>query len=214
MASVHEFPVDDLHRKLQHQLIEIRRLEDQLSTLQSSNQNNLRNDIRQYLLGIRSKIEDLRDRETELQNNNLILRNKVHYLHQEISDLTIQRLKLSKRKHQPARPMKTTSTVHSPSNIHSITTVPKAMAFSPTNSGAVHPGLYAKRPSPPSSMMNEMFQPTPSTLTHRRWKFESLKSPMANSKELDSISTELGIKTLPEMVFAKSYLRLTFPVQS
>merc|ERR1739838_1281538 len=59
-------------------------------------------------------------------------------------------------------------------------------------------------------MTNDLFQPAPSVHVHGRWKFESLKSPMANSKELEAISSDLGIKTLPEMVFAKSYLKLTF----
>merc|ERR1719474_61951 len=195
MASGRSPSNSDLCARLSRQLHLIENLEHELSDLQRSKQSNWRNVTREYLLQIRDQIVNLRERETELKDQRDCLKQKVHSLKQEVSDLTVKRLKLSNRK---------------PSSIGTSapsTSRPLSYTHSPTS---IRPGMFTKRPAPPSNMVNEAFQPTPSVLTHDQWRFESLKSPMANLKELDLISQELGIKTLPEMVFSKSYLKLTF----
>merc|ERR1712228_585820 len=155
-----------LSNRLQAQIQSIERMEAEMENIGQSNVHNAKALIRKYLLNIRNHIEELHDKQMELENNNQILRTKVHILRQDINDLTIARRKLS--------PFSSIQSQQIKSNI-SIT-----------------------------SSIN------PSILTHKNWQFSSLKLAIADSNEMEQISLKLGIKTLPEMVFSNSFLKISY----
>merc|ERR1712228_1134356 len=86
-----------LSNRLQAQIQSIERMEAEMENIGQSNVHNAKALIRKYLLNIRNHIEELHDKQMELENNNQILRTKVHILRQDINDLTIARRKLSQQ---------------------------------------------------------------------------------------------------------------------
>ena len=213
--------LSDLTNKLESQLKLIASLEQELNDLHSSSKYSWRFVMKQFLSNISDRIQDLDEKQSELKQNNTLLKHKIRKLNDEINELTIARRKLSPSTFKPASistSMPTTTfPTHTTPPIHPTTTAfPKAMMFSPTNSSAIHPSLYTKRPTTfkPNSMHNiERIKPIPSIFNHNNWRFESLKNAMADSAQIEQISKQLGMHNLPEMVFPNSYLKISLPVK-
>eukprot|EP01083_Nonionella_stella_P107157 310051_1 len=203
-------PLLKLRNTLSQQIKLAQDLEQQLKDIKTSSTNDWRMVMKQYLSDIRNHIEELRDRQTQLENNKLLLKNKIFHLNQEIQELTVSRRKLSPTNIHPIYktatkkpqliPITTCTTFLTPHEL--------PLTIHPVNISHINPMVM---PKPESPIPIERITGPQSAFTYKNWKFESLKNPMADSNEIQSISETLGIKTLPEMVFPHSYLNVTLP---
>lgn len=204
--------LSELNNRLESQLKLIQSLEQELNDLKTANQYEWRLVIKQYLSNIRDHIEDLGDRQTELQQNNLLLKHNIHKLNTEIDELTIARRKLSGLiKSTSSKPIIQSSTPKHEPTILPTTRFPKSMQYSSINSSAIHPNRGQSQQIRPPWL--ESMKPLPDIFNHKNWRFESLKNAMADSAQIEKISQQLGIHNLPEMVFPNSYLKLSFKVK-
>eukprot|EP00484_Ammonia_sp_Unknown_P024885 CAMPEP_0197037618 /NCGR_PEP_ID=MMETSP1384-20130603/14774_1 /TAXON_ID=29189 /ORGANISM="Ammonia sp." /LENGTH=93 /DNA_ID=CAMNT_0042467939 /DNA_START=24 /DNA_END=301 /DNA_ORIENTATION=+ len=86
--------MDELARKLEHQLSAVEKLEQELQDVTNGTCFNWRTAMKHYLLNIRDHIEDLGNRQTELENNRTLLQHSIFKLESEIDELTTTRRKL------------------------------------------------------------------------------------------------------------------------
>lgn len=157
----------------------------------------------QCLSSIRNDIESLSAKEEQLLNSNLILQNKILFLDKKAKDYKQALKKIAQMKKQMQYKQKTkmpaifSNRSMRPSSNYFQTQINPKMSKKYT---VIHTKSKQKKLSREPSIFVDQI--------HKGWKFSSMNGCIANSDQLSDICQQLQMTTLPEMVFADSYLKI------